>query len=66
MPPIAFIHLKSAQEDTTELMVDAFSVKHIGVAAGVTFVETSAGCSYVEETPVEVFEKIAKAAEHFE
>jgi len=64
---IAFIKLTSDQEDTTELYVEVSSIKHIGMLVnGVTFVETSAGCSYVKETPVEVLDKVGKVAEYFD
>lgn len=63
---IAFIKLTSTQEDTSELWVEATSIRHIGVVAGVTFVETSAGCSYVKETTNEVLEKVGEVAEYFD
>lgn len=58
---LTFIKLTSAQEDTSELWVAAMSICHVGVSAGVTFVETPGGCSYVKETTAEVMEKIGDA-----
>ncbi|AXH48812.1 hypothetical protein SEA_STEAMY_37 [Mycobacterium phage Steamy] len=66
MIQLAFVKLTSAQEDTTELMVNATSIHHIGVVDGVTFVETPAGCSYVKETPTEIWDKLVKITEYFE
>lgn len=64
---IAFIKLTPHENsENDEIWVEAMSIKHIGVADGITFVETSAGCSYVTETVDEVLEKVGEVAEYFD
>jgi len=48
-------------EQTTELWVNVAQVSQVGVSGGLTFVETRAGCSWVQETPQEVLALLADA-----